>query len=77
MPPLLIHSDYWRLQAQDARLTAQRLEGPEAKADMLAKADEYDRASPPAIESGTPGSERESAARDAFGLIRCCGGGAC
>jgi hypothetical protein len=39
----LIHSDYWRLQAQEARLTAQRLEDPEAKTDMLAKADEYDR----------------------------------
>ena len=43
MPPLLIHSDYWRLQAQETRLTAQRLEDPEAKTDMLAKADEYDR----------------------------------
>ena len=43
MPPLLIHSDYWRLQAQEARRTAQRLADPEAKTDMLAKADEYDR----------------------------------
>ena len=43
MPPLLIHSDYWRRQAQEARLTARRLEDPEAKTDMLAKADEYDR----------------------------------
>jgi hypothetical protein len=42
VPPLLIHSDYWRLQAQEARLTAQRLENSEAKAHMLAKADEYD-----------------------------------
>jgi hypothetical protein len=39
----LSHSDYWRLQAQEARLTARRLENPEAKAAMLKKADEYDR----------------------------------
>ena len=43
MPSHLSHSDYWRLQAQEARLTAQRLEDPEAKAAMLKKADEYDR----------------------------------
>lgn len=42
MPSHLSHSDYWRLQAQEARLTAQRLEDPEAKAAMLKKADEYD-----------------------------------
>ena len=42
-PKLLSHSDYWRLQAQEARLAAQRLEDPEARADLLAKADEYDR----------------------------------
>ena len=75
MPPLLIHSDYWRLQAQDARLTAQRLEGPEAKADMLAKADEYDRLAACNREWDTR-LQRESAARDALGLIS-CGGGAC
>jgi hypothetical protein len=43
MPSHLSHSNYWRLQAQEARLTAQRLEDPEAKAAMLKKADEYDR----------------------------------
>ena len=43
MPSHLSHSSYWRLQAQEARLTAQRLEDPEAKAAMLKKADEYDR----------------------------------
>jgi hypothetical protein len=43
MPSHLSHSDYWRLQAQEARLTAQLLEEPEAKAAMLKKADEYDR----------------------------------
>jgi hypothetical protein len=37
----LSHSDYWRLQAQETRLAAQ--EDPEARADLLAKADEYDR----------------------------------
>jgi hypothetical protein len=42
MPSHLSHSDYW-LQAQEARLTAQLLEDPEAKAAMLKKADEYDR----------------------------------
>ena len=42
MPSHLSHSSYWRLQAQEARLTAQRLEDPEAKAAMLKKADEYD-----------------------------------
>ena len=42
-PELLSHSDYWRLQAQESRLAAQRLEDPEARADLLAKADEYDR----------------------------------
>ena len=42
-PKPLSHSDYWRLQAQEARLAAQRLEDPEARADLLAKADEYDR----------------------------------
>ena len=31
------------LQAQEARLAAQRLEDPVARADLLAKADEYDR----------------------------------
>ena len=43
MPSHLSHSSYWRLQAQEARLTAQRLEDPEAKAAMLKKADDYDR----------------------------------
>ena len=43
MPSHLSHSSYWRLQAQEARLTAQRLEDPEAKAAMLKMADEYDR----------------------------------
>jgi hypothetical protein len=43
MRKLLSHSDYWRLQAQEARLTAQLLEDIEARADLLAKADEYDR----------------------------------
>ena len=43
MPSHLSHSDYWRLQAQEARLTAQRFEDdPEAKASLLAKANEYD-----------------------------------
>ena len=42
-PKPLSHSDYWRLQAQEARLAAQRLEDPEARAVLLAKADEYDR----------------------------------
>ena len=39
----LSHSDYWRLQAQETRLAAQRIEDPEAREDLLAKADEYDR----------------------------------
>ncbi|MGA9200161.1 MAG: hypothetical protein WBZ67_06620 [Pseudolabrys sp.] len=39
----LSHSDYWCLQAQETRLAAQRIEAPEARADLLAKADEYDR----------------------------------
>ena len=39
----LSHSDYWRLQAQATRLAAQRVEDPEAREDLLAKADEYDR----------------------------------
>jgi hypothetical protein len=39
----LSHSDYWRLQAQATRLAAQRIEDPEAREDLLAKADEYDR----------------------------------
>jgi hypothetical protein len=38
----LSHSDYWRLEAQETRLAAQRIEDPEARED-LAKADEYDR----------------------------------
>ena len=38
----LSHSDYWCLQAQEARQAAQRVENPEAS-DLLAKADEYDR----------------------------------
>ena len=38
----LSHSDYWCLQAQEARLAAQRIEDPEAMADLLAKANEYD-----------------------------------
>ena len=43
MPPPLSHSDYWRLQAQEMRLAAQRLEDDrEAKANLLAKANEYD-----------------------------------
>ena len=36
------HTDFWNLQAQEARQAAQRVENPEA-ADLLAKADEYDR----------------------------------
>ena len=43
MSKLLSHSDYWRLQAQEARLAAQRTDDPETRADLLAKADEYDR----------------------------------
>ena len=43
MPELLSHSDYWSRQAQQARAAAQRIEDPEARADLLAKADEYDR----------------------------------
>ena len=39
----LSHSDYWSLQAQEARVAVQRLEAPEARAELLAKADEYDR----------------------------------
>ena len=39
----LSHSDYWCLQAQETRLAAQRIEAPEAREDLLAKADEYDR----------------------------------
>ena len=39
----LSHSDYWRLEAQETRLAAQRIEDPEAREDLLAKADEYDR----------------------------------
>jgi hypothetical protein len=39
----LSHSDYWRLQAQATRLAAQRIEDPEAREDLLAKANEYDR----------------------------------
>jgi hypothetical protein len=42
-PEPLSHSDYWSLKAQKARLASQRLEDPEARADLLAKADEYDR----------------------------------
>jgi hypothetical protein len=41
--PKRSHSDFWCLQAQEARLAAQRLEDPGARADLLAKADEYDR----------------------------------
>jgi hypothetical protein len=43
MSKLLSHSDYWCLQAQEARRAAQRIEDPEARADLLAKADEYDQ----------------------------------
>ena len=43
MSKLLSHSDYWCLQAKEARLAAQRLEDAKARADLLAKADEYDR----------------------------------
>ena len=39
----LSHSDYWCLQAQETRLAARRIEAPEAREDLLAKADEYDR----------------------------------
>ena len=52
MPSHLSHSSYWRLQAQEARLTAQRLEDPEAKAAMLKKADDM-TASPPATGVGS------------------------
>ena len=41
MSQYLSHSDFWYLQAQEVRLAAQRLEDPEAKANLLAKADEY------------------------------------
>ena len=40
--PKRSHTDFWNLQAQEARQAAQRVENPEA-ADLLAKADEYDR----------------------------------
>ncbi|MGB8082531.1 MAG: hypothetical protein WCF83_18960 [Pseudolabrys sp.] len=43
MSKLLSHSDYWRLQAQEARLAAQRADDLETRADLLAMADEYDR----------------------------------
>ena len=43
MSKLLSHSDYWRLQAQEARLAAQRTDDLATRADLLAKADEYDR----------------------------------
>ncbi|MGC2589251.1 MAG: hypothetical protein WA445_23730 [Pseudolabrys sp.] len=43
MSKLLNHSDYWRLQAQEARLAAQRTDDLATRADLLAKADEYDR----------------------------------
>ena len=43
MSKLLSHSDYWRLQAQEVRLAAQRTDDPETRADLLAKADGYDR----------------------------------
>ncbi|MGB9658006.1 MAG: hypothetical protein WCB75_22725 [Pseudolabrys sp.] len=43
MSKLLSHSDYWRLQAQEVRLAAQRTDDPETRADLLAKAAEYDR----------------------------------
>ena len=36
------HTDFWSLQGQEARQAAHRVENPEA-ADLLAKADEYDR----------------------------------
>jgi len=40
--PKRSHTDFWNLQAQEARQAAQRVENPEAS-DLLAKADEYDR----------------------------------
>jgi hypothetical protein len=42
MSEYLSHSDFWCLQAQEVRQTAQRLEDPEDKANFLEKADEYD-----------------------------------
>jgi hypothetical protein len=43
MPQHLSHWDFWHLQAQKTRLAAQLLEyDPEAKANLLAKAKEYD-----------------------------------
>ena len=39
----LSHSDYWCLQAQEARRAAQRTDDLATRADLLAKADEYDR----------------------------------
>jgi hypothetical protein len=65
MPSHLSHSNYWRLQAQEARLTAQRLEDAEAKAAMLKKADEYDRlaACNSAWEAGLSAAKRNRASR--------------
>jgi hypothetical protein len=42
MSQYLSHSDFWRQQAKEVRLTARRLEDPEAKAALLAKAGECD-----------------------------------
>jgi hypothetical protein len=42
MSQYLSHSDFWRQQAKEVRLTARRLEDPEAKAALLANASEYD-----------------------------------
>ena len=56
----LSHSDYWCLQAQEARLAAQRIEDPKARADLLAKADEYDRFAACNREWETPATHRRS-----------------
>jgi hypothetical protein len=43
MPALLNNPAHWHLRAQEARLLANALEDPEAKAATLKIADEYDR----------------------------------
>jgi hypothetical protein len=42
LPLLMNDPEHWKLRAHEARLTAQRLDDPEAKAAMLKVADEYD-----------------------------------
>jgi hypothetical protein len=43
MPQLLTNPAHWHLRAQEARLMAQQLDDPEAKAVKLKMADKYDR----------------------------------